>query len=245
MAGPRRKKTAGRGDAGAASLPPMPPPGTDRPAALPEPPAGATVVGSLVPTFAPISATGRNALSEFFLDAGRDGQVVETEQASLQPQEGGGDLERVLIFRLGGENYGMGIMGIREILKPLDLTEVPRAPEHVLGVFSLRGHVMPVLSLTGILGVQGEARGGGPEARFLVVGRGDDSVAFWVHRVAHVVKMDTARLEPPPVGLSTARRTLLRGLGKAEDGLVIVLDLGTLMTHLGLTSPDAQHEEAE
>lgn len=238
MAAVRKKRGEGASPVGGRepSLPPMPPAGMQA-EGIPGPGVPPTsVFGSVVmPSTALVPPT--DPLDEFFLDAQRDGVVSETEAATIVPAERAGELERVLLFGLGGEVYGLGIMGIREILKPVVLTEVPRAPENVMGVFSLRGHVMPLLALTGVLGVGGSFTGAAGEARILVAGQGDESVAFWVHRVAHVVKMNTAQLEPPPVGLPPARRALLRGLGRAEEGLVILLDLDNLLVHLGVASP--------
>lgn len=221
------------------SLPPLPAPGPVAPG-ISTTTRGRSVVsvaGSLV---APAGAQmtlpdGADPLAEFFHDDARDGNVTETEMIVDEELERLEERERVLVFGLGQEEYGLEIMEVREILKPPVLTEVPRAPLHVLGVFSLRGLVLPVLSLTDILGVPGDASGGGTDARVLVVGRGEESVALWVHRVAQVVKMNTRALEPPPGGLSANRRALLRGLGRQDDRLIIVLDLPQLMIHLGLT----------
>jgi purine-binding chemotaxis protein CheW len=226
-----RKSKAGTSRGEQSSLPPMPPAGTPAPATAAEA-AGMTLHGSLLAPL-PVPASPVDPLEEFFLDAARDGAVTQQDTANARAPVDA--RERVLVFGLGREAYGVEIMGVREILKPPPLTEVPRAPVNVLGVFSLRGQVVPVMALASILGVAGEDKGGGAEARILVVGRGEDSVGFWVHRVAHVVKMDIMGLEPPPVGLPQQRRALLRGLGPSEDGLIILLDLPQLMVHLGLS----------
>lgn len=239
--------TGGGLDPKSGSLPPLPAQGqlgAPVPAAVgaqtPVTLLGSLVPGSLVPVLGPQCVLLPDPLLEFFHDVERDGEVSQTQSATLSP--GAEDQERVLVFGLGPENYGLGIMGVREILKPGLLTEVPRAPPEVLGVFSLRGQVVPVLALQSILGVAAEPRGGGAEARILVLGRGEDSVGFWVHRVANVVKMDLANLEPPPAGLAPSRRTLILGLGRAPEGLIILLKLEHLFLHLGL-KPEAARPE--
>jgi len=203
---------------------------------------GVTLAGSLVQAaaLAATLADGADPIEEFFHDDARDGTITETEMFNDHDRERREERERVLVFGLGQEEYGLEIMEIREILKPPVLTEVPRSPAYVLGVFSLRGQVLPVLSLTDILGVPGDASGGASDARVLVVGRGDESVGLWVHRVAQVVKMNTRGLEPPPGGLAANRRALLRGLGRVDDRLIIVLDLPQLLVHLGLAGTGAR-----
>ncbi|MEW5851963.1 MAG: chemotaxis protein CheW [Myxococcota bacterium] len=200
-------------------------------AAPPHPGAAISAHASLSPSLVPV---GGDPLDEFFLNPDRDGVVVETEVAHITQVDLGDDRERVLIFGLGNEEYGLEIMAVREILKPPVLTEVPRAPHPVLGVFSLRGLVLPVLALTDVLGVGGEARGGGREARVLVVGHGEDAVGLWVHRVAHVARMSRRMVEPAPGGLDGSRRAMLRGLVRMDERLIILLDLPQLLTRLGV-----------
>ncbi len=53
----------------------------------------------------------------------------------------------VLTFLVGGEAYGIEIESIREIIKPREITEVPRAPRFLLGILTVRGLVMPIIDL--------------------------------------------------------------------------------------------------
>ena len=62
-------------------------------------------------------------------------EVVEEEEEQLQ----------LLTFQLGAEEYALNIMDIKEIIRPRETTEVPRTPEYILGIFSLRGTIIPVL----------------------------------------------------------------------------------------------------
>jgi purine-binding chemotaxis protein CheW len=191
----------------------------------------ATLHGTLVPSAWPAV---RDPLEEFFHDAQRDGLVVDTELSRPVQSEVLDQRERVLLFAVGPEEYGVSIMHIREILKPPVLTEVPRAPHHVLGVFSLRGTVLPVVTLTGALGVPAGPAYDAPECRVLVVGKGEDAVGLHVHRVDQVVKMSLRTLEPPPRGGSSDRRAMLRGLGRHDDRLIIMVELPALLATLGL-----------
>lgn len=218
-----------------ASLPPLP----DGPAPWGSVGAPTTsVLGSVVPAGAPPAA---QPLVEFLHDAGRDGLVADTELGRPTPSDSSSQDERVLLFNVGDEEYGVSIMHIREILKPPLLTEVPRAPSHVMGVFSLRGTVLPVIGLTAPLGLPSRQPAHPEEARVLVVGKGEDAVGLHVHRVDQVVKMSLSTLEPAPRGLSTQRRALLRGLGKHQDRLIIMLNLPALLAELGLgTRPEAE-----
>ena len=54
---------------------------------------------------------------------------------------------KYLTFALAGEEYGLPVLKVREIIKILDITAVPQAPQHVKGVINLRGKVIPVVDL--------------------------------------------------------------------------------------------------
>src|SRR5882672_3197769 len=51
---------------------------------------------------------------------------------------------KYLTFALAGEEYGLPVLKVREIIKMLEITAVPQAPHHVKGVINLRGKVIPV-----------------------------------------------------------------------------------------------------
>ena len=50
-------------------------------------------------------------------------------------------------FALGQEEYGLPVLKVREIIKVMDITQVPQVPAHVRGVINLRGKVIPVIDL--------------------------------------------------------------------------------------------------
>lgn len=54
---------------------------------------------------------------------------------------------KYLTFVLGHEEYGLPVLKVREIIKVMDITQVPQVPGHVRGVINLRGKVIPVIDL--------------------------------------------------------------------------------------------------
>src|SRR5215470_14441208 len=54
---------------------------------------------------------------------------------------------KFLTFTLGNEEYGVPVLKVREIIKVMDITQVPQVPDYVLGVINLRGKVIPVIDL--------------------------------------------------------------------------------------------------
>jgi purine-binding chemotaxis protein CheW len=70
-----------------------------------------------------------------------DGQSGQAKQVTA-------DLSgKYLTFALGHEEYGLPVLKVREIIKVMDITQVPQVPGHVRGVINLRGKVIPVIDL--------------------------------------------------------------------------------------------------
>jgi purine-binding chemotaxis protein CheW len=74
--------------------------------------------------------------------------MTEAEKTLHAPAKGGTDREgKYLTFSLAGEEYGIGILKVREIIGMLTITPVPQTPAFVKGVINLRGQVIPVVDL--------------------------------------------------------------------------------------------------
>lgn len=57
------------------------------------------------------------------------------------------EIVQLVGFIVGDEEYAIPILNIQEIIKPIEYTRVPSVPEYVLGVFNLRGSVIPLIDL--------------------------------------------------------------------------------------------------
>jgi purine-binding chemotaxis protein CheW len=109
------------------------------------------------------------------------------------------------------------------------ITEVPRAPAHVLGVVTVRGEVVAVVDPRRRLGLpEGVARRGAG-ARLVIVDAGDGPCALLVDVVASVVRLRAGSVEPRPQGLGGAAAECLAGIGRDRDRLFTVLELGALL----------------
>lgn len=127
-----------------------------------------------------------------------------------------------LSFILANEEYAVPITSLREIVRPIPITEVPRTPPYVLGVLTLRGAVLPVLDLRIRLGLPvGEEQ---RAARILVIETDDGPAGILADRVAEVVRIGNEPLEPPPGALG-AGAELLNGIIRRDGRMLIVLNL--------------------
>jgi purine-binding chemotaxis protein CheW len=129
----------------------------------------------------------------------------------------------MLAFLLGKEEYVIAVDMVQEVLTPREITQVPRVPDHILGVCSLRGVVLPVLDVNRRLGL---ARGMKDErSRIIVVNMGhDDRIGLYVDRIRGVVRFPLSAVRPVPDTIEQGAE-FLQGIVRKEDRLFIVLDL--------------------
>jgi purine-binding chemotaxis protein CheW len=114
-------------------------------------------------------------------------------------------------------------MEIKEIIKPREVTEVPRVPFYVSGVLSLRGIIIPVFNMHKRLG-HAVVQDSGKE-RIIVVKKGEEFCGVMVDEVIQVVRISPATIEPPPAVLDGIDRDFIGGIGRFDDQMLILLNL--------------------
>jgi purine-binding chemotaxis protein CheW len=170
-------------------------------------------------------------LDEFFFREDEVGPALpELAPAEGAPAPASAPLvrEEFLTFLLGAEEYAVPIGRVREVVRCPPITEVPRAPAHVLGVVTVRGEVVAVFDPRGRLGLPRAAPAEG-EGKIVIVDPGDGICGLHVDGVASVVRLPPGAIEPCPQGLGGQRSEFLAGIGRDADRLFTVLDLGALL----------------
>ena len=137
-----------------------------------------------------------------------------------------GELLQLVSFRLDGEEYGLEILRVQEIIRKQELTRVPNSPEFVEGVINLRGKVIPVISLRKRFGLP--AREQDKNTRIVVSEVSGMVMAFEVDSVSEVMRISRETVEPPP-RLAKVEREFISGVGKLDNRLLILLDLDRLL----------------
>lgn len=130
---------------------------------------------------------------------------------------------QLVVFKLADEDFGVPIEQVREINRLVQITHVPKAPSSVLGVINLRGKVIPVISLRDRFGLQQDAHD--ESTRIIVSDVGSQNVGFVVDAVTEVLRLDESAVEPAPERAAGVDSAFIKGIGKVEDRLIIVLDL--------------------
>ena len=136
--------------------------------------------------------------------------------------------QQLVIFELADEQYGLDIASVESIIKLQGITAVPQAPSFVEGVTNLRGVVLPVIDLRKRFGLANIDKS--KETRIVVVEMGDTTVGMVVDAVTEVLRVSSESIEPPSPLVTTVDSTFITGIAKVEERLIILLDLGKVLS---------------
>lgn len=137
-----------------------------------------------------------------------------------------------LTFALAKELFAVDIHAVREIIEYGHLTSVPMMPPSILGVINLRGAVVPVIDLG--LRFGGSATVIGPRTCIVILeiatGDGLRVIGMVVDAVSEVLELGADQIEPAPSFGNRIRADFIRGMGKVNDRLVVLLDVGRVLS---------------
>lgn len=137
--------------------------------------------------------------------------------------------QEYLTFRVGGERCALALSEALEIVEYRRLTRVPLAPAGVLGVFNLRGRVVPAADLARRIGLEAQPT---PRRCLIVVQAPEEEdgavIALLVDVVEDVVSLGRQAVQAAPSQGTPVRASALRGVAH-ERGLLHVLDLGQVL----------------
>ena len=156
-------------------------------------------------------------------------QVVAEGTGVLQgmmSQEG-----KYLTFTLAGEEYGIGILKVKEIIGMMGITRVPQTPEYVKGVINLRGKVIPVVDLRLKFGMEA---GEYTERTCIVVVEvsrdgGYVFIGIVVDSVSEVLNIRGGDIEATPDFGASLDTAYILGMAKTGAGVKILLDIDRVL----------------
>jgi purine-binding chemotaxis protein CheW len=133
---------------------------------------------------------------------------------------------KFLTFALDGEEFGVQILKVVEIIGVLDITVVPHTQEFVRGVINLRGKVIPVVDLRAKFGMPETAYN--DQTCIIVVDVGT-LMGIIVDTVQEVHDIDGMEIEPPPSLGRTVGADFILGMGKVRNDVKILLDIDRVL----------------
>jgi purine-binding chemotaxis protein CheW len=139
---------------------------------------------------------------------------------------------KYLTFTLASEEYGIGILKIREIIGMMPITSVPQTPDFVKGVINLRGKVIPVMDLRLRFGM--EAIDYSERTCIIVVeiegGEGTVQIGIVVDSVSEVLNIKGEEIEDTPTFGTKLNIDYILGMAKMEGGVKILLDIDKVLS---------------
>lgn len=137
------------------------------------------------------------------------------------------ELLQLVTFKVGSEEFGIEIFSVKEIIRMLNITKVPKAPDFVEGVVNLRGKVIPIIDMRKRFGM--DSLNHDKHTRIVVVEMENVMVGYVVDAVSEVLRIPSDTVEPPPSVVAGIDAEYINGVGKLENRLLIMLDLNKLL----------------
>jgi purine-binding chemotaxis protein CheW len=153
-------------------------------------------------------------------------EIMDQAVKAMEEKEG-----KYLTFSLAEEEYGIGILKIKEIIGMMAITTVPQTPKFVKGVINLRGKVIPVIDLRLRFGMESMDY---TERTCIIVVEIDGTVGtvqigIVVDAVSEVLNITGKDIEDTPTFGTKLDTTYILGMAKMEGGVKILLDIDRVL----------------
>jgi len=132
------------------------------------------------------------------------------------------DEEQLVSFLLDKEEYAIGIMQVKEIIRAPQIVKVPNCEAYIEGVVSIRNNLLPIINLRTYFGM--EHLDINDHTRILVVDMGNFTAGIMVDKISEVLRVPASAIQPPPK-FSTQIVEQLKGVAKLNNGKRMILIL--------------------
>jgi purine-binding chemotaxis protein CheW len=154
-------------------------------------------------------------------------QIINKQNRTLSGEDTKIDEVIQLVgFIVGDEEFSVPILSIQEIIKPISWTRVPQTPTYILGVFNLRGSVIPLIDLRSRFGLETQKHT--EETRFIVMKNNDDVAGFVIDRLTEAIRLPKKDVGPAPDTINE-EESMIDGVGKQADRIITILKVGKLL----------------
>ena len=166
---------------------------------------------------------------------------IEVLGLNEQLEENLTEENRVIAFLLNEELIGIDIKNIIKISKRLDITPVPKTPEHILGVMNLRGNIVPVVNTKKMLGLPYADEGN--QDFILIIDSAIGNVGLMIDQVVGAITIEDDEVLPAPINSIGIDSKYITGVVVTNEemkdkNLLILLNIDKLFH-----KNDSEHEE--
>lgn len=135
-------------------------------------------------------------------------------------------MPKFTIFKISDEDFGIPIERVVEILRVQKVFSIPGLPEFLSGVMSVRGSVIPLMDLRKRFGM----RPTGKKERIMIIRFEKEKIGFLVDEIKEILSLAPEEIINPPSIFKGFKTEYITGLGKKDEGIIILLNIDNLLT---------------
>ncbi|MBM4140245.1 MAG: purine-binding chemotaxis protein CheW [Nitrospira sp.] len=137
-------------------------------------------------------------------------------------------MKKFAVFKIAGEDFGVEVSTVVEILKKQRIYSLPELPDFLSGVINVRGEVIPLLDLRRRFGTHTQTPT--KKERIIVVRCDGEKIGLLIDEIREIISLSREEVVAPPSLFKGLKRTYLTGLGKKDDRIIILLNIDNLLT---------------
>ncbi|MEM9110698.1 MAG: chemotaxis protein [Planctomycetota bacterium] len=158
---------------------------------------------------------------------------VGANQSDILLESGTNELE-VLVFNLAGQSYGVNVAKVREVILPVKTTASPDQPDTVMGMFNLRGKVLPLVDLHDYFNLGPADESLAKTQRIIVTEFNGQMGAFLVDAVDHIHRMSWKEMREVPSIHEAESHVAVTGVTEINGKLILMLDFESIVDQIAM-----------
>ncbi|MEE8424100.1 MAG: chemotaxis protein CheW [Thermodesulfobacteriota bacterium] len=154
---------------------------------------------------------------------GDNSAIIEDELSDVTE-----DCLQFVTFKLQDEEFAIEVLKVQEIIRPLDITRVPKCAGFIEGVISLRGKVIPIINMRKRFDLPLSENTN--DSRVIVVDVDGKAAGLIVDSVSEICRLGPDSIEPRPASLdNNIGKEYIKGIGKQDDRLIVLLEIDKVL----------------
>lgn len=149
---------------------------------------------------------------------------------------------KIISFKLGNEFYGIDIMYVKEILIEKKFTIVPNTLDFVLGVYNLRGEIIPIIDLGKMFNIEStiinEKRKRNEDLSIIVINAQSITIGLVVDQIYRVIQLRYSDIQAPSPLLGQINEKFIKGVAKVEKNLFVIFNTDLIFSSKERTKKD-------
>lgn len=138
----------------------------------------------------------------------------------------------LIVFKLGGEEYGIRIEQVKEVTITPDIARMPRTPDFIKGVANIRGDIIAIMDLEGRFKIAPAEPQNNKQTYTLVIETDSYNMGILVREVPQSLTVGVSKIDKTPglIQEVNVHENFIDGIAKVGSRLIIVLDIRKILT---------------